>query len=129
MIDGGILNEGIDFVKSEDLFKVFKLITRRVPFEVFQQLMLLDSAQSNRIWITNLGSLDKFNKLIASKGFTITYLYGGVSPTYGAVFVPIFTIDKKIHFQLHCLTPPHTEEKIEEYIKKSLIQLENALND
>ena len=119
----------VEGLKSEKVFKVFKLITRKVPFEVFEELMSLDTAESNRIWITNLGSLDKFNELIASKGFIIKNLYGGVSPTTGAIFVPVFTIDKKIHFQLHCLTPPHTEEKIEKYINNSLTQLEIALNN
>lgn len=119
----------VEGLKSEKVFKDFKLITRKVPFEVFEELMSLDTPESNRIWITNLGSLDKFNELIASKGFIIKNLYGGVSPTTGAILVPVFTIDKKIHFQLHCVTPPHTEEKIEKYINNSLTQLEKALND
>ncbi|MFX1406707.1 MAG: condensation domain-containing protein [Promethearchaeota archaeon] len=116
-------------LNSDEVFKVFKLITRAVPFELFAELMSLETEQSNRIWITNLGSLDKFNEFIASKGFTIKMLYGGVSPTYEAIFVPVFTIDKKIHFQLHCLTPPHTEEEIEKYINNSLKQLSKAINN
>ena len=91
--------------------------------------MSSDIEQTGRIWITNLGSLDKFNEFIVSKGFTIKSLYGGVSPTYEAIFVPVFTIEKKIHFQLHCLTTPHTEGEIEKYISNSLKQLENALNN
>jgi len=114
-------------LNSDKLFKYFRLITRAVPFEVFDELMSLDTEQTSRIWITNLGALDKFNEIIASKGFTIKSLYGGVSPTYEAIFVPVFTIEKKIHFQLHCLTPPHTEEEIEKYIANSLKQLDNAL--
>lgn len=119
----------VEGLNSDKLFKVYKLITRAVPFELFEELMSLDIEQSSRIWITNLGSLDKFNEFIASKGFTIINLYGGVTPTYEAIFVPVFTIDKKIHFQLHCLTPPHTEEEIEKYITNSLKQLDNALNN
>ncbi len=119
----------VEGLNSDKLFKVFKLITRTVPFELFEELMSLDTEQSSRIWITNLGSLDKFNEFIASKGFIIKNLYGGVTPTYEAIFVPVFTIDKKIHFQLHCLTPPHTEEEIEKYISNSLKQLESALNN
>ncbi|MFX0075926.1 MAG: hypothetical protein ACFE96_10820, partial [Candidatus Hermodarchaeota archaeon] len=114
---------------DDEVFKAFKLINRAVPFEVFDELMSLETEQTNRIWITNLGSLDKFNEFIASKGFTIKMLYGGVTPTYEALFVPVFTIDKKIHFQLHCLTPPHTEEEIDKYITNSLRQLEKALNN
>jgi hypothetical protein len=116
-------------LNSDKVFKVFKLITRAVPFEVFDELMSLETEQTSSIWITNLGSLDKFNEFIESKGFTIKMLYGGVSPTYEAIFVPVFTIDKKIHFQLHCLTPPHTEEEIEKYINNSLKQLSKALNN
>jgi hypothetical protein len=116
-------------LNSDDIFKVFKLINRKVPFELFNGLMSLDTGQTRRIWITNLGSLDKFNDFIASKGFTIKMLYGGVSPTYEAIFIPVFTIDKKIHFQLHCLSPPHNEEEIEKYIKNSLKQLKKALNN
>ncbi|MFX1242764.1 MAG: hypothetical protein ACFFA7_16075, partial [Promethearchaeota archaeon] len=114
---------------SDEVFKTFKLITRAVPFELFAEVMSLETEHSNRIWITNLGSLDKFNEFIASKGFTIKMLYGGVSPTYEAIFVPVFTIDKKIHFQLHCLTPPHTEEEIEKYINNSIKQLSKAINN
>ena len=116
-------------LNSDDVFKVFKLINRKVPFKVFNELMSLETEHTHRIWITNLGSLDKFNEFIASKGFTIKMLYGGVSPTYEAIFVPIFTIDKKIHFQLHCLTPPHTEEEIKKYINNSLRELSKALNN
>ncbi|MFX1493204.1 MAG: hypothetical protein ACFFBZ_02875, partial [Promethearchaeota archaeon] len=116
-------------LNSDDVFKVFKLINRKVPFKVFNELMSLETEHTRRIWITNLGSLDKFNEFIASKGFTIKMLYGGVSPTYEAIFVPIFTIDKKIHFQLHCLTPPHTEEEIKKYINNSLGELSKALNN
>ena len=116
-------------LNSDKIFKIFKLINRAVPLEVFEELMSSDIEQTGRIWITNLGSLDKFNEFIVSKGFTIKSLYGGVSPTYEAIFVPVFTIDKKIHFQLHCLTPPHTEEEIEKYITNSLKQLDNALNN
>ncbi|MFX1432900.1 MAG: condensation domain-containing protein [Promethearchaeota archaeon] len=116
-------------LNSDEVFKVFKLINRKVPFKVFNELMSLETEHTRRIWITNLGSLDKFNEFIASKGFTIKMLYGGVSPTYEAIFVPIFTIDKKIHFQLHCLTPPHTEEEIKKYINNSLGELSKALNN
>ncbi|MFX1447672.1 MAG: condensation domain-containing protein [Promethearchaeota archaeon] len=122
-------NKLVKELNSDNVFKTFKLITRAVPFEVFEELMSLETEHTNRIWITNLGSLDKFNEFIESKGFTIKMLYGGVSPTYEAIFVPVFTIDKKIHFQLHCLTPPHTEEEIENYINNSLRQLSRALND
>jgi len=114
-------------LNNDDVFKVFKLITRSVPFKLFEEVMSLETEQSNRMWITNLGSLDKFNEIIASKGIIIKKLYGGVSPTYEAIFIPVFTIDKKIHFQLHCLTPPHTEEEIEEYINNSLEQLSKAI--
>jgi hypothetical protein len=116
-------------LNSDNVFKVFKLINRKVPFEVFEEVMSLNTEQTNRIWITNLGSLDKLNEFIASEGFIIKMLYGGVSPTYEAVFIPVFTIDNKIHFQLHCLSPPNTEEEIEKYISNSLKQLIIALED
>jgi len=123
-IDGVVGFNGYGFV-----FKVFKLINRKVPFKVFEELMSLDTEQTNRIWITNLGSLDKLNEFIASEGFIIKMLYGGVSPTYEALFIPVFTIDNKIHFQLHCLSPPNSEEEIEKYVNNSLKQLIIALKD
>jgi hypothetical protein len=115
-------------LNSDEVFKVYKLITRAVPFKLFNELISLSSEERDSIYITNLGSLDKFNEMIASKRFTIKMLYGGVSPTHEGINVLVFTIDKKIHFQLYCLSPPHTEEEIEKYITSSLKNLSNAIN-
>jgi hypothetical protein len=115
-------------LNSDEVFKIFKQVTRAIPFTLFNELMSLATEQSKSVYITNLGSLDKFNEMIASKGFTIKMQYGGVSPPYEAMVIPVFTIDKKIHFQLHCLTPPYTDEEIENYIRKSLKQLSEAIN-
>jgi len=116
-------------LNSNKAFKIFKLISRAVPLELFKELMSLEIPQESRIWITNLGSLDKFNVYIASKGFIVKNLYGGVSVTYDAVFVAIFTLENKIHFQLFCYKPPHTEEKVERYLNNVMKQLDNALNN
>jgi len=115
-------------LNSNKAFKIFKLISSAVPLELFKELMSLEISQENRIWITNLGSLDKFNVYIASKGFIVENLYGGVSVTYDAVFVAVFTLENKIHFQLFCYNPPHTEEKVERYVNNVIKQLDNALN-
>jgi len=114
-------------LNSNKIFKIFKLITRAVPLELFKELMSLDIYLDNSIWITNIGSLDKFNIYIASKGFNVKNMYGGVSVTYDAMFVVVFTLDNKIHFQLHCYKPPHTEVEIEKYINNAMKQLDNAL--
>jgi len=116
-------------LNNNKAFKVFKLISRAVPLELFKELMSLDISQESSIWITNLGSLDKFNVYIASKGFIVENLYGGVSVTYDAVFVAVFTLENKIHFQLYCYKPPHTEEKVERYVNNVIKQLDNALNN
>lgn len=117
-------------LNSNKALKVFKLISRAVPLELFKELMSLDIdiSQERSIWITNLGSIDKFNVYIASKDFIVENLYGGVSVTYDAVFVAVFTLENKIHFQLFCYKPPHTEEKVERYINNVIKQLDNALN-
>ena len=115
-------------LNSDEVFKIYKLITRAVPFKLFNELISLSSEERKSIYITNLGSLDKFNEMIASKDFTIKMLYGGVTPTHEGINVLVFTIDKKIHFQLQCLSPPHTEEEIKKYTTSSLKQLSKAIN-
>ncbi|MFW9773374.1 MAG: hypothetical protein ACFFEO_14590 [Candidatus Thorarchaeota archaeon] len=48
-------------LKSNKVFNIFKLISRAVPLELFNEFMSLSLAQKKTIWITNLGSLDRFN--------------------------------------------------------------------
>ncbi|MFX0057501.1 MAG: condensation domain-containing protein [Candidatus Hodarchaeota archaeon] len=118
-------------LNSKKIFKVFALISRAVPIELFKELApsYLELASKNKPFgITNLGSLDKFNLFFTSKGFKIKNLYGGVSGTYDALVVAVFTIENKIHFHFHYYKPPHTDDEIDRYIDNSNKQLDNALN-
>jgi NRPS condensation-like uncharacterized protein len=117
-------------LNSKKIFKIFKLISRAVPIELFNELApsyLELASESKPFGITNLGSLDKFNSYFASKGFKIKNLYGGVSGTYDALVVAVFTIENKIHFHFHYYKPPHTDVEIDRYIDNANKQLDNAL--
>jgi len=119
-------------LNSKKIFKIFKLISRAVPIQLFKELAPLYlelASKSKPFGITNLGSLDKFNLFFASKGFKIKNLYGGVSGSYDALVVAVFTIENKIHFHFHYYKPPHTEVEIDRYIDNANRQLDSILNN
>jgi NRPS condensation-like uncharacterized protein len=121
------LKEGL---QNKSVFRIFKLFSRsvkRTAYEKFTPLFLEIASRNQPFGVTNLGSLDKFNIILASKNFIIENLYGGVSGTFDALVITIFTIEKKIHFHFHYYNPPHTKEEIANYVSNAMSKLEKAL--
>ncbi|MHA1915364.1 MAG: condensation domain-containing protein [Promethearchaeota archaeon] len=119
----------VNQLNSDKIFKVYKLINKAVLIEEFKEIMALGLPRERGVWLTNLGSLDKFNNYIASKGFNVKNVYGGASATYEAMFFAVVTLNNKLYFQLYCYKPPYNEKEIENYVKNALRQLNAALNN
>ncbi|MFW9879705.1 MAG: condensation domain-containing protein [Candidatus Thorarchaeota archaeon] len=117
-------------LRDKNTFSIFKKVSRSVKRAAFNEIspMFLELASKSKPFgITNLGSLDRFNIVLASKNYIIENLYGGVSGTFDALVLTIFTIEQKIHFHFHYFSPPHTKEEIEKYVSNALNKLEEAL--
>ncbi|MFX0139532.1 MAG: condensation domain-containing protein [Candidatus Hodarchaeota archaeon] len=118
-------------LKDENLFKIFKMISRAVPLISLQEsasIYLELVSKSQPFGVTNLGSLDRFNILLRSNEFTVEHIYGGVSSgVLNALILAIFTIKNRIHFHFHYYKPPHTGEEIEKYVSNAMKKLDNAL--
>ncbi|MFX1593111.1 MAG: condensation domain-containing protein [Promethearchaeota archaeon] len=117
-------------LRDKSVFSIFKLFSRsvkRTAYEKFTPMFLELASKNQPFGVTNLGSLDKFNIVLASKNFVIENLYGGVSGTFDALVVTIFTIKKKIHFHFHYFKPPHSKEEIVNYVSNAMNKLEKAM--
>ncbi len=119
-------------LRDKSVFSIFKLFSRSVKrksYEKFTPIFLELASRNQPFGVTNLGSLDRFNIILASKNFVIENLYGGVSGTFDALVVTIFTIEKKIHFHFHYYKPPHSKEEIANYVANAMNKLEKALKE
>jgi hypothetical protein len=117
-------------LRNKKLFSIFKLFSRSVKrsaYNKFTPIFLELASRSKPFGVTNLGSLDRFNIILASKNYIIKNLYGGVSGTFDALVVTIFTIEQRIHFHFHYFTPPHSKEEIEKYVSNAMNKLKEAL--
>jgi hypothetical protein len=117
-------------LRDKSVFSIFKLFSRSVKrksFEKFTPIFLELASRNQPFGVTNLGSLDNFNILLASKNFVIENYYGGVSGTFDALVVTIFTIEQKFHFHFHYYKPPHRPDEIENYVSKAMNKLDKAL--
>lgn len=117
-------------LRDKHTFSIFKKVSRSVKHTAFNKIapMVLElGSRSKPFGVTNLGSLERFNIVLASKNYIIENFYGGVSVTFDALVVTIFTIEQKIHFHFHYYTPPHTKEEIEKYVSNAMNKLEEAL--
>lgn len=122
------LKKGLQDKSVFSIFKLFSRSVKRKAYEKFTPIFLELASRNQPFGVTNLGSLDRFNILLASKNFVIENFYGGVSGTFDALVITIFTIEKKIHFHFHYYKPPHTTDEIENYVSKAMNRLEEALN-
>jgi len=119
-------------LSSDKVFGIFKIISRAVPIESlikFRPIFLELASRNNPFTITNLGALDRLNLLISSENLFIDHLYGGVSMSFEALVITVFTIKNKMHFHFHYFSPPHTEKEIKNYVEKALKKLNIALEN
>jgi hypothetical protein len=117
--------------KSDDAFKIFRIISRAVPLkyiEEFGPIFLELQSKGKPFAITNLGSLDKLNLISKSNDLEIEYIFGGVSSSFNAIILTLFTIQKQMHFHLHYYAPPYKEEEISKYLKNAINKLKHALD-
>ncbi|MFW9818257.1 MAG: condensation domain-containing protein [Candidatus Thorarchaeota archaeon] len=121
------LTKGLQDKSVFSIFKLFSRSVKRSSYEKFTPMFLELASRNQPFGVTNLGSLDRFNIVLASKNFIIENLYGGVSGTFDALVITIFTIEKKIHFHFHYYKPPHSKEEIVNFVSNAMQKLENAV--
>jgi hypothetical protein len=117
-------------LKGTKVFSIYKTFSRAVPLnsiEKFGPLFLELASNSQPFGVTNLGSLDKLMINSISDELDVVDLYGGVSSTIDALVAVIFTINSQIHFHFHYYEPPHTTEKVEQYVRGVRDTLQEAL--
>lgn len=118
-------------VQSDKVFSFCKIFSRAVPIKAFNEFMpIVHELVSNNptLMVTNLGSLDKFNILFASKNFRVENIYEGVTGALDALILAIYTVENKINFCLHYYRPPYTEEEIEKYVSNAKSLLNKVLS-
>ncbi|TFG15079.1 MAG: hypothetical protein EU531_08675 [Promethearchaeota archaeon] len=119
-------------LSSDKVFGIFKIISRVVPIESlikFRPIFLELASRNNPFTITNLGALDRLNLLISSENLFVDHLYGGVSMSFEALVITVFTIKNKMHFHFHYFSPPHTEKEIKNYVENAIEKLNIALEN
>lgn len=121
------LTKGLQDKSVFSMFKLFSRSVKRSSYEKFTPMFLELASRNQPFGVTNLGSLDRFNIVLASKDFKIENLYGGVSGTFDALVVTIFTIEEKIHFHFHYYKPPHSKEEIANFVSNAMNKLEKAM--
>ncbi|MFW9879950.1 MAG: hypothetical protein ACFFG0_43305, partial [Candidatus Thorarchaeota archaeon] len=118
-------------VQSDKVFSFCKIFSRAVPIKAFNEFIPIVRelvSYNPTLMVTNLGSLDKFNILFASRNFRVENIYEGVTGDLDALILAIYTVENRIHFSLHYYTPPYTKEEIEKYVSNAINLLNKALS-
>lgn len=117
-------------LNSTEVFKIFKLISRAVPLEDIKEFgPIFIEVESNQkpFAVTNLGSLDKLNLITTSEGINIEHIFGGVSSSFNAIILTVFTIQEKMFFHLHYYSPPYLPENMRTYVENAKRKINDIL--
>jgi len=122
----------VEGLNSEEVFKIFKIISRAVPLkdlEEFGSIFIEVASNDKPFAVTNLGSLDKLNLITTPSDLEVEDVFGGVSSSFNAIILTIYTIKKKMHFHLHYYNPPYSPEKMKNYANNAKHRLNTILKD
>ncbi|MBN2156783.1 MAG: hypothetical protein JW776_12140 [Candidatus Lokiarchaeota archaeon] len=112
-------------LESKQIFQIYKLFSRVVPKDLIQKLspLFVELRSRNQPFVvTNLGNLDLFSQFHEgekSQKYELHNFFGGVSGTFNALVLTVFTIRNQMHFHFHFYAPLHSEEEIKKYVKKA----------
>lgn len=118
-------------LNSQEIFKIFKIISRAVSIEDIEEFgpAFIEVASDDKPFaVTNLGSLDRLNLITTSNDIFVEHLFGGVSSSFNAIILTVFTIQGRMHFHLHYYSPPYSKLKMEEYIVNAREKLKKVLD-
>lgn len=117
-------------LNSEEVFRIFKIISRAVPLEDIKKFgPIFVEIESNQkpFAVTNLGSLDKLNLITTAEGLRIEHIFGGVSSSFNAVILTVFTIQSRMYFHLHYYSPPYLPKRMKDYVANAKSKINKIL--
>ncbi|NHJ85858.1 MAG: hypothetical protein FK734_10380 [Asgard group archaeon] len=95
------------FNKSLPVLKINKLSSLMVDF----------TDQRKSIFMTNLGSLDRYGLISNPDKISLQSFYGAISHPFGGTIALIFTLQKEMYFHLHYLKSEYDLAKIKHLVE------------
>ena len=117
-------------LKPKKIFGLFRLFSKCVPIAQIQSLgPLFVELRSNQaaFGITNLGSLDKLGLDTQDSSFQIESLTAGVSGTFDAIVIMVFTLRQQLHSGLRYFASNFSEEEMQRMIAEAMNRFYRAI--